>query len=156
MGVNPTVVLPAAILRQEHSFLIPNTKAGISVVKNAWRQGHTESVLFGRQLPGPRLVNVERRPSWSSCSRRGDLQTHRGGQLKQECRHARPHSRLSDARSDAVWRQQILLRQSLNAIRCSILALSYPAKYSGTEKLTRRCFTADAPFLRLHRSFEPV
>jgi len=64
MGVNPTVVLPAAILRQEHSFLIPNTKAGISVVKNAWCQGHTESVLFGRQLPGPRLVNVERRPSF--------------------------------------------------------------------------------------------
>src|SRR5208337_5182386 len=32
--------------------------------KSAWRQGHTESVLFGRQLPGPRLVNVERRPSF--------------------------------------------------------------------------------------------
>jgi len=26
-GVDPTVVSPAAILQQEHSFLIPNTKA---------------------------------------------------------------------------------------------------------------------------------
>src|SRR6516162_3539218 len=63
-GVDPTVVSPAAILKQEHSFLIPNLKAGISVVKSAWRQGHTGSVLFGRQLAEPRLVNVERRPSF--------------------------------------------------------------------------------------------
>ena len=27
LGVDPTVVSPAAILQQEHSFLIPNTKA---------------------------------------------------------------------------------------------------------------------------------
>src|SRR5271165_5787802 len=46
----------SALSRQTSTFQSPS--------KSAWRQGHTESVLFGRQLPGPRLVNVERRPSF--------------------------------------------------------------------------------------------
>jgi hypothetical protein len=39
IGVDPTVVSTAAILQREHSFLIPNLKAGISVVKSALAPG---------------------------------------------------------------------------------------------------------------------
>src|SRR6516162_11966555 len=54
-GVDPTVVSPAAILKQEHSFLIANLKAGISVVKSAWRQGCAET-LRTRELPAAPIV----------------------------------------------------------------------------------------------------
>ena len=57
-GVDPTVVSPAAILQQEHSFLTNTQHRSLNISRyECWRQGHTESVLFGRQLPGRRLVN---------------------------------------------------------------------------------------------------
>src|SRR5689334_6587857 len=46
--------------------LLPNTQhqSPYQSLRVLGARGHTESVLFDRQLPGPRLVNVERRPSF--------------------------------------------------------------------------------------------
>jgi hypothetical protein len=117
---SPTGGRPNSCVTSRHfatGALLPNphTKAGISVVKNAWRQGHTESVLFGRQLPGDRLVIVECRPSFRlpSASRlTGYCRICLGAPLEREWIDFKPLSNLlgltlSSARSNAKERVNI-------------------------------------------------
>jgi hypothetical protein len=64
IGVDPTVVSPAAISQVEAPLSLINIYLHENLSARAWCQRHTESVLFGRQLPRDRLVILECRLSF--------------------------------------------------------------------------------------------